>query len=75
MIFSFQATDDNGHGLASVTSLRITLSDANDSPPVCESPIYRASLDEGAMTFDPPLIVKARDSDTVSDINYRQVYL
>lgn len=57
-----------------MTSVRITLTDANDSPPVCESPLYRASLDEGATTFDPPLIVKARDSDTISDINYRQVF-
>lgn len=66
-----QATDDDGKGQASVVSLRITLIDANDSPPVCESPLYRASLDEGATSFDPPLIIKARDLDTVSDINYK----
>lgn len=70
---SYKATDDNGHGLTSVTSLRITLIDANDSPPVCESSSYRASLDEGATFFDPPLIVKARDLDVVSDIGYRCV--
>lgn len=68
---SYKATDDEGKGQGTVVSLRITVIDANDSPPVCESPLYRASLDEGAMTFDPPLIIKARDPDTISDINYR----
>lgn len=52
-------------------SLRIVLIDANDSPPVCESPLYRASIDEGATQFDPPLIIKARDPDVMSGINYR----
>lgn len=69
--FFFQATDDNGKGQTSVVSLRIQLSDANDSPPVCESNLYRASIDEGAIAFDPPLIIKARDPDIVSEINYR----
>lgn len=57
--------------------MRITLLDANDSPPVCESTLYRASLDEGAMVFDPPLIIRARDPDTVSEMNYRfvKIYL
>lgn len=68
---SYRATDDEGKGQTTVVSLRITVIDANDSPPVCESPLYRASLDEGAMTLDPPLIIKARDPDTISDINYR----
>ncbi|XP_037922792.1 cadherin-87A [Hermetia illucens] len=67
---SYKATDDNGKGQTSVVSLRISIIDANDSPPVCESPLYRASIDEGALTFDPPLVVKARDVDTVSDITY-----
>lgn len=66
-----QASDDNGIGQTSVVSLRISLLDANDSPPVCESPLYRASIDEGATTFDPPLILKARDPDTVSEMRYR----
>lgn len=70
--FSFaQASDDNGIGQTSVVSLRISLLDANDSPPVCESPLYRASLDEGASTFDPPLIIRARDPDAISQMNYR----
>lgn len=45
--------------------------DSNDSPPICESPSYRASIDEGATEFDPPLIIKARDPDVASTINYR----
>ncbi|XP_055623372.1 cadherin-87A [Toxorhynchites rutilus septentrionalis] len=68
---SYKATDDEGRGQTSVVSLRITLLDANDSPPVCESPLYRASVDEGATHFEPPLIIKARDPDVVSEINYR----
>lgn len=66
-----QATDDNGFGQTSVVSLRIMLTDSNDSPPVCESSLYRASLDEGAISFDPPLIIKVRDADATTDINYR----
>ncbi|XP_030572028.1 cadherin-87A [Drosophila novamexicana] len=68
---SYKATDDNGQGQTSVVSLRISVSDANDSPPVCESPLYRASVDEGAFVFDSPLVVKARDADTMSSISYR----
>ncbi|XP_043864280.1 cadherin-87A [Drosophila mojavensis] len=68
---SYKATDDNGQGQTSVVSLRISVSDANDSPPVCESPLYRASVDEGSLVFDSPLVVKARDADTMSSISYR----
>jgi Cadherin domain len=68
---SYKATDDEGRGQTTVVSLRISLTDANDSPPVCESPLYRASLDEGAQLFDPPLFIKARDPDVLSEIVYR----
>ncbi|ALC46335.1 Cad87A [Drosophila busckii] len=68
---SYKATDDNGQGQTSVVSLRISVTDANDSPPVCESPLYRGSVDEGALVFDSPLVVKARDADTMSSISYR----
>uniref|UniRef100_A0A182NLH5 Cadherin domain-containing protein n=1 Tax=Anopheles dirus TaxID=7168 RepID=A0A182NLH5_9DIPT len=68
---SYRATDDEGRGQTSVVSVRISLLDANDSPPVCESPLYRASVDEGASLFEPPLVIKARDPDVVSEINYR----
>lgn len=49
------------------------LIDANDSPPVCESSVYRASLDEGAGFFDPPLFIKVRDADSIADISYRLI--
>ncbi|XP_015032277.2 cadherin-87A [Drosophila willistoni] len=68
---SYKATDDNGQGQTSVVSLRISVNDANDSPPVCESPLYRASVDEGSVVFDSPLVVKARDADSLSSISYR----
>lgn len=68
---NYQATDNEGKGQMSVTSLRISVLDANDSPPKCESNMYRATLDEGAMTFDGSgLTIKARDDDTVSEISY-----
>lgn len=70
---SFRATDDLGRGQSSVVSLRIQLADENDSPPQCESTLYRASVDEGAKYFDPPLIVKTRDADSLPDVNYRIV--
>lgn len=68
---SFRATDDLGRGQSSVVSLRIQVNDENDSPPQCESPLYRSTVDEGAKFFDPPLMVKTRDADSVSDISYR----
>ncbi len=68
---NYKATDDDGKGQSSVVSLKISLIDSNDSPPKCESPLYRASLDEGATVFEPPLIVKARDADVLSEINYQ----
>jgi hypothetical protein len=68
---NYQATDNDGKGQMSVASLRISIIDANDSPPVCESNMYRATLDEGAMTFDNSgLTIKARDADVMSDISY-----
>lgn len=69
---NYQATDNEGKGQMSVISLRISVVDANDSPPQCESSMYRATLDEGAMTFDGSgLTIKARDEDVMSEISYR----
>lgn len=69
---NYQATDNDGKGQMSVTSLRISVLDSNDSPPKCESNVYRATLDEGAMTFDGSgLIIKARDEDVLSEITYQ----
>lgn len=69
---NYQATDNEGKGQMSVISLRISVVDANDSPPQCESNMYRATLDEGAMTFDGSgLTIKARDEDVMSEISYR----
>lgn len=68
---TYKATDDEGHGQGSVVSLRIVLTDANDSPPVCESSLYRATVDEGATAFDPALQIRVRDPDTISDVTFR----
>lgn len=69
---NYKAIDNEGKGQMSVTSLRISILDANDSPPKCESSIYRATLDEGATSFDGSgLTIKARDEDVLSQISYQ----
>lgn len=69
---NYKAVDNEGKGQMSVTSLRISVLDANDSPPKCESSVYRATLDEGAMSFDGSgLTIKARDEDVLSEITYQ----
>lgn len=72
--FSFyQATDDNGEGQTTSVSLRISLIDANDSPPRFLQDKYRAVIDEGAEKFEPELKVQARDKDKTSKITYALV--
>lgn len=68
---TYKATDDEGHGQGSVVSLRIALRDANDSPPVCESSLYRATVDEGALVFDPALQIRVRDADSQAEIAFK----
>lgn len=51
-------------------ALRISLADANDSPPKFQHRIYRAVVDEGADKFEPALKVQARDRDKTSKITY-----
>lgn len=69
---NYKAVDNEGKGQMSVTSLRISVLDANDSEPKCESAVYRATLDEGAMAFDGSgLTIKARDEDVLSEITYQ----
>lgn len=55
---SYQAVDENGKGLAAVVPLTLTLSDANDNPPVFLHESYSATIDEGAFKFDTPLRVQ-----------------
>ena len=66
----FQATDNDGQGQTTSVSLRISLSDANDSPPRFLQDKYRAVIDEGAERFEPDLKVQARDKDKTSKITY-----
>lgn len=69
---NYIAIDNEGKGQMSVTSLRISVLDANDSPPKCESSVYRATVDEGAMSLDGTgLTIKARDEDVSSEITYQ----
>ncbi|CAG4946283.1 unnamed protein product [Colias eurytheme] len=66
----YKATDDDGAGQMSVVSLHISVTDSNDNPPAFLTPVYRASIDEDALKFEPELQVQARDPDTTSDIRY-----
>ncbi|CAH0724033.1 unnamed protein product, partial [Brenthis ino] len=70
----YKATDDDGTGQSTVVSLQISLTDSNDNPPVFTTPVYKASIDEDAVKFEPELVVQARDVDTTSDIRYSIVY-
>ncbi|XP_014253016.1 cadherin-87A [Cimex lectularius] len=67
---NYKATDDEGRGLSRVVSLKITLNDNNDNPPVFVSNQYKAIIDEGFAKFEPPLIVQAKDIDKTSEIEY-----
>ncbi|XP_011882059.1 PREDICTED: cadherin-87A [Vollenhovia emeryi] len=70
---TYKATDDNGEGQTTSVSLRISLVDANDSPPRFLQDKYRAVVDEGAEKFEPELKVQARDKDKTSKITYALV--
>ncbi|CAH2085946.1 unnamed protein product [Euphydryas editha] len=70
----YKATDDDGAGQMTVVSLQISLTDSNDNPPLFVTPVYKASIDEDAVKFEPELIVQARDVDTTSDIRYSIAY-
>ncbi|XP_043681793.1 cadherin-87A [Vespula pensylvanica] len=67
---TYKATDDDGEGQTTSVSLRVSLADANDSPPRFLQDKYRAVVDEGAEKFEPELKVQARDKDKTSKIVY-----
>ncbi len=67
---SYSAKDNNGEGKKSVVSLRITVGDANDNPPVFDKKHHTASIDEGQVQFQPRLILKARDLDESSVLQF-----
>ncbi|XP_048477676.1 cadherin-87A isoform X1 [Plutella xylostella] len=66
----YKATDDDGAGQSTVISLHVRVTDGNDNPPVFATPVYRASIDEDAVKFEPELQVQARDVDETSEIRY-----
>ncbi|XP_072929429.1 cadherin-87A [Epargyreus clarus] len=70
----YKATDDDGSGQMTVVSLQISLTDSNDNPPVFITPVYKASIDEDAIKFEPELQVQARDIDPTSEIRYSIIY-
>ncbi|CAG5033926.1 unnamed protein product [Parnassius apollo] len=70
----YKATDDDGAGQMSVASLQISVTDSNDNSPIFLTPVYKASIDEDAIKFEPELQVQARDVDVSSDIRYSIIY-
>ncbi|XP_068626040.1 cadherin-87A isoform X2 [Battus philenor] len=70
----FKATDEEGAGQAAVASLQISVTDSNDNAPVFLTPVYKASIDEDAVKFEPELQVQARDADVSSDVRYSIIY-
>lgn len=40
-----------------MVSLQISLTDSNDNPPVFSTQVYKASIDEDAVKFEPELQV------------------
>lgn len=66
----FQATDDDGKGQTTIVPLKVLLSDSNDNPPIFSQSIYRVFVNEGAVKFDPDLVVEARDADKTSHVTY-----
>ena len=58
---TYTATD--GGGQITTTSITINLQDVNDNYPRFEVKSYKRDVPEGALTFDPPLRVKADDID------------
>ncbi|XP_050531653.1 cadherin-87A [Daktulosphaira vitifoliae] len=67
---TFIATDDNSNGQSSSVPIMITLSDNNDNAPVFMQHLYTSLVDEGAVYFEPSLIVQATDADKSSLITY-----
>ncbi|CAH2040130.1 unnamed protein product, partial [Iphiclides podalirius] len=70
----YKATDEDGAGQATAAPLQISLDDSNDNPPLFLTPVYKASIDEDALKFEPELQVQARDADVSSDIRYSIIY-
>lgn len=71
---SYQAVDEIGKGLAAVVPLTLTLSDANDNPPVFLHESYSATIDEGAFKFDTPLRVQVIKVDIIIHKDYYLKY-
>lgn len=50
--------------------LKVSLTDSNDNAPVFSQKVYRVFINEGAVRFEPDLIVTATDADKTSHITY-----
>ncbi|XP_025829338.1 cadherin-87A [Agrilus planipennis] len=67
---SFKATDDDGKGQTTIVPLKIILTDSNDNPPRFSQSIYHIFVDEGAVKFNPDVVIEATDIDKISHISY-----
>lgn len=58
-----EVRDDLGYGNRNTVQIILNIKDINDNAPVFLEKQYEAKLFENSMTFDLPLIVKAKDAD------------
>ncbi len=61
--YALTYTGTDGGGQITTTGVRINILDVNDNYPKFEAKSYKRVVDEGATTFTPQLIIKATDSD------------
>ena len=61
-----QAQEDQTPKAIVVTSLTITITDVNDSPPIFSQPLYSANISEHSQIGRAVLLIKATDTDAVS---------
>ncbi|XP_023932998.1 cadherin-related family member 1 [Lingula anatina] len=68
--YHIQVTATDGGGEFDRVPLYVTVLDNNDNAPVFDTRTYRTSVMEDDTSLDPPITVKAEDTDAGSDIGY-----
>ncbi|KAG7299357.1 hypothetical protein JYU34_016291 [Plutella xylostella] len=72
--FSLTLFAKDGGGKVSSTSVLVDVLDVNDNAPVFELAEYTRTIREGAMTFEPQLIIRAADIDGIDQGDGRIKY-
>lgn len=66
----FRARDNGSPSREAAVSLTITVLDFNDFGPIFNPPSYQTSVNEGETNILIPIIVKARDRESLDNITY-----